>query len=190
MDENKTQLFNFLASEVVENLSTEKEVLSTCGKHVLCSRVHQDALAPCSHEEADTRMFLHAKDAAEKDHRQIMLRTVDSDVVVLAVSTVVSMENTQLWIAFGTGKHLRYILAHEIATSLGADKPQALPMFHAFTSNIPGWPCMGSGPGPRSRSSFSRVLGMEQESDARMGTDVDVTLRSGRVLLRVFKMRL
>ena len=40
---------------------------------------------------------------------------------------------------------------------------------------------MGPGPGPRSRSSFSRVLGMEQESDARMGTDVDVTPRSGRV---------
>ena len=62
-----------------------------------------------------------------------MLRTVDTDVVVLAVSTVVSMENTQLWIAFGTGKHLRYIPAHEIATSLGAQKAQALPMFHAFT---------------------------------------------------------
>ena len=68
VDENKTELLNFLAHEVVENLSTEKEVFSTCGKHVLCSRVHQDvsALAPCSHEEADTRMFLHAKDAAEK----------------------------------------------------------------------------------------------------------------------------
>ena len=51
VDENKTELFNFLAHEVVENLSTEKEVFSTCGKHMLCSRVHQDvsALAPCSH---------------------------------------------------------------------------------------------------------------------------------------------
>ena len=78
-------------------------------------------------------MFLHTKDAAEKGHRRIMLRTVDTDVVVLAVSTVVSMENTQLWIVFGTGKHLRYIPAHEIATSLGAEKAQTLPMFHAFT---------------------------------------------------------
>ena len=38
VDENKTELFNFLAHEVVENMSTEKEVFSTCGKHVLCSR--------------------------------------------------------------------------------------------------------------------------------------------------------
>ena len=236
---------------------------------MLCSRVHQDvsALPPCSHEEADTRMFLHAKDAAQKGHRRIMLRTVDTEVVVLAVSTIVLMENTQLWIAFGKGKHLRYIPAHEIATSLGAEKAQALPMFHAFTgvtqsrrllgkakrqpstrgghsmlqrrssldlshdrqvwtmfaclysshtwclcmiggvtnycglsqeahvhvknqiyrrhstnqrctaaacktSNIAGWPCMGSGPSPRSRSSFSRVLGMKQESDAAVSCSV------------------
>ena len=66
--------------------------------------------------------FLHAKDAAEKGHRRIMLRTADTDVVVRAVSTVMSMENTQLWIAFGTGKHPKYIPAHEIATSLGAEK--------------------------------------------------------------------
>ncbi|KAK4301549.1 hypothetical protein Pmani_026327 [Petrolisthes manimaculis] len=62
-----------------------------------------------------------------------MLRTVDTDVVVLAVSTVVLLENTQLWIVFGTGKHLRYIPAHQIATSLSAEKAHVLPMFHAFT---------------------------------------------------------
>ncbi|KAK4312713.1 hypothetical protein Pmani_015882 [Petrolisthes manimaculis] len=52
-----------------------------------------------------------------------------TDVVVLAVSTVVLLENIQLWIAFGTGKHLGYIPADEIATSLGAEKARALPMF-------------------------------------------------------------
>ncbi|KAK3888202.1 hypothetical protein Pcinc_007733 [Petrolisthes cinctipes] len=73
-----------------------KEVYSTCGDHVLCSCVDQDvsALAPCSHEKADTRILLHAMDAVEKDYRQNMLRTVDTDVVVLAVSTVVLLENT------------------------------------------------------------------------------------------------
>jgi hypothetical protein len=124
-----------LAHQVVENLSTEKEVISTCGENVLCSRVHQDvsSLAPCTHEEANTRMFLHVMDAAEKGYRRLMLRTVDMDVVIMAVSTVVQLENTQLWIAFGTGKHLRYIPAHQIATSLGAEKARVLPMFHAFT---------------------------------------------------------
>ena len=35
--------------------------------------------------------------------------------------------------AFGTGKHFRYIPVHEIAKSLGPDKSQALPIFHAYT---------------------------------------------------------
>ena len=35
--------------------------------------------------------------------------------------------------AFITGKYLRYIPAHDIATPLGGEKARALPMFHAFT---------------------------------------------------------
>ena len=62
-----------------------------------------------------------------------MLRTVESDVLVLAVSSVVLLENTELWVAFITGKYLRYIPAHDIATTLGREKARALPMFHPFT---------------------------------------------------------
>ena len=38
-----------------------------------------------------------------------------------------------LWIAFGTGKHFRYIHINEIARNLGAEKARALPAFHSFT---------------------------------------------------------
>ena len=62
-----------------------------------------------------------------------MLSTVDSDVLVLAVSSVVLLENTELLVAFGTGKHLGYVPVHDIATTLGGEKARALPMFHAFT---------------------------------------------------------
>ena len=65
-----------------------------------------------------------------------MLSTVDSDVLVLAVSSVVLLENTELLVAFGTGKHLRYVPVHDIATTLGGEKARALPMFHAFTNGV------------------------------------------------------
>ena len=48
-------------------------------------------------------------------------------------SVQVTLENTELWVACGTGKHLRYIPAHAIATALGDEKARSLPMFHAFT---------------------------------------------------------
>lgn len=78
-------------------------------------------------------MFVHVLDAANTNFLRLMLRTVDTDDVILAVSTAVLLENFQMCIAFGTGKHLRYIPAHEIARSLGEEKARALSMFHAFT---------------------------------------------------------
>ena len=116
VDENKTELFNFLAHEVVENLSTET------------GHVSIKMYRPWHH--ALTKRRIHACSCMPRTRPK---KVIGGSCCELAVSTVVSMENTQLWIAFGTGKHLRYIPAHEIATSLGAVKAQALPMFHAFT---------------------------------------------------------
>ena len=45
-----------------------------------------DLFAPCSHEEADGRMLLQASHATQHGHHKIMIRTVDTDVVMLAVS--------------------------------------------------------------------------------------------------------
>ena len=90
-------------------------------------------LAPCNHEEADTRIFLHLADAVHEGFHKILFHTVDSNVVVLCVAVVAKVEVKELWIAFGTGKHFRYFPAHAIAASLGPSKSQALPMFHAYT---------------------------------------------------------
>ena len=78
-------------------------------------------------------MMLHTADAVQQGLKIIVLRTVDTDVVVLAVAAVPKLHNTQLWLAFGVGQHFRHIPAHEIAASLGPRKSIALPMFHAFT---------------------------------------------------------
>jgi len=86
------------------------------------------------HEEADTRIFVHMADAVKEGLRSILIRTVDTDVVVLAIAAVARLQTvTELWIAFGTGTNFRYIPVHSIAAALGTDKSLALPMFHAFS---------------------------------------------------------
>ena len=65
--------------------------------------------------------------------KKIIIRIVDTDVVVLAISVVEEIKVEELWVAFGTGKHFRYIAVHAIASSLGADKSRTLPAFHAVT---------------------------------------------------------
>ncbi len=78
-------------------------------------------------------MFLHLADAVNEGFANIQLRTVDTDVIVLAVAAAAKIDVQELWVAFGTGKNFRYIPAHEIAASLGPDKSLALPIFHAYT---------------------------------------------------------
>ena len=69
VDENKTELFAFMSREAVNlPLPQDKELYATDGSGVLCSPAesHLAGLAPCSHEEADTRLLLHVADAVQK----------------------------------------------------------------------------------------------------------------------------
>ena len=86
-EENKQELFRFLAQCIV-SLHEEKQVITTKGKDILCSPARNNTmnLALCTHEEADTRMTLHAADAIQEGYRKIVLRTVDTDVLVLAIA--------------------------------------------------------------------------------------------------------
>ena len=81
------------------------------------------ALAPCNHEEADTRMMVHAADAVKSGHRRILIRTVDTDVVVLAVWMAQELHEAvdELWLAIGTGKSFCYITSHKLAASLSCN---------------------------------------------------------------------
>ena len=100
-DENKSELFEFLAEESVK-LVSKKQIISTKGRSVICSQSRElDNLQPCEREEADTRIFLHAQDAAKEGYRKMMVRTVDTDVVVLGISIMQQLDVTELWIAFG-----------------------------------------------------------------------------------------
>lgn len=128
-------MFSFLSKHVVL-LETNKEIISTLDENVLCNSTdHEDLtlLAPCNHEEADTRIILHAAEAVSTGHKRVLIRTVDTDVVVLAVTFALQIGSFELWLGFGTGKSFHYIPANMIANTLGLSKCKSLPFFHAFT---------------------------------------------------------
>ena len=84
----------------------------------------------------DTRILLHVKDAMISGYKDTIIRTVDTDVVVLAVAYFQDLENIgNLWSAFGTGKDFRYIRVpvHELARSIGPDMANGLPFFHSLS---------------------------------------------------------
>jgi len=133
-DQNKTQLFAFLAEAVTMTDVPNKCVVATTENSVLTStEMPATGMSPCTHEEADTRMLLHALDASESGLQSVLLRTVDTDVVVISIASFHKLKLDKLWIAFGTGKHFRYLAVHEIVNTLGPDKSTSLLLFHALT---------------------------------------------------------
>ena len=82
---------------------------------------------PCSHEEADTRLFLHMADAVKKGYRKLLVRTVDTDVVVVAIATLNRTKPDELWVAFGTGGHFLFIPIDEVAIAVGPRKSASTP---------------------------------------------------------------
>ena len=78
--------------------------------------------------------MLHAAHAACNGHKKNLICTVDTDVIVLAVTLACTLnEDAEVWVSFGTGKTFHCLAAPEIARALGPEKAQALPMFHALT---------------------------------------------------------
>ena len=99
-----------------------------------------EMIQPCTHEEADYRLMLHLAHCLETGHEKVMIKTGDSDVVVLAIFAAASLKRRhslhsleELWVEFMVAKNRCYIPIHEIVNNLGIKKSLALPVFHAIT---------------------------------------------------------
>ncbi|KAK3921529.1 Chromosome-associated kinesin KIF4 [Frankliniella fusca] len=138
-DGNKSDLFIYLAEaalqinnlQVVTNIKDIIKVSSFRPQGSALENVNCAGM-----EEADGRLFLHAKDMVEHGSKCVMIRCSDTDVVVLAVSffhTLKKIGLNELWILFGTKANKRFIAIHSIALHLGEDVSSALRGFHAFS---------------------------------------------------------
>ena len=113
LSENKADLGHFLSGELCSQASNEKEIVVAGGfrdeREVQLSKPTTDiAQLKATHEEADTRLVLHALN-------------YDFDVVVVASKdTDVHFPNMQcedLWMRSGTAKQRKYIPIRELTTT-------------------------------------------------------------------------
>lgn len=96
-----------------------------CAKsNIECSRLE------CTQEEADSRLLLHAYDAA-KYHDSVILVSRDTDVLIIALSVSNSIPNLYL---NKSSSHLEsYIDINGLATVLGEEVARALPGYHSYS---------------------------------------------------------
>ena len=113
------------------------------GKQLYCSHedititnldnLHVSATSPCTHEEADTRIFVHLNDPVRKGCSNIAIRAPHTDIIILASALFEDIVAHKLWVHFGTNKRLRIIPLHDIFEILGSQRCKALLFFHALT---------------------------------------------------------
>ena len=115
---NKEELFNLPKEDVVKyDYPPSRLVYITSGSHVK-SNCADVSLSANDHQETDNRICLRVDDALNEGATTIVVRTVDTDVVVILVGIFHDLAQPhpgmQSWVGFGTGKHFRYYRVNSI----------------------------------------------------------------------------
>lgn len=116
LSENKADLCRFLSDRILEHDFGDLEVVLSGG---FAEESHAQSTDPtrnvdslrASHEEADTRMILHAVDSTANN---VVVMTRDTDVVLLLAHHFAKMKCSHLWVMSGTARDIKYIPVHDI----------------------------------------------------------------------------
>ena len=141
VDENKSGLFHLISDRIVDEEFPGRVIVTRDYEVLSIASCDLAGLLSCTHEGADTRMYVHASGGAEHGMNKFLLRTVDTDVVVVGISVAQKIGCDCLWFAFGTGTTFRYLDATAMAQALDDAKCGGLPAFHALTG------CAATSPG-------------------------------------------
>lgn len=129
---NKQELFAFLSNKISTVDCPEDKESITSGTTSIIKGTNRP-IAPCDHEEADTRLLIHIIDALLNDCTSCLVRSVDTDVIAILIGNFIYLLLLFQEVAFGKGKNFTYHHINSIYEDLGKDKSLALPIFHSFT---------------------------------------------------------
>ena len=119
LSSNKADFANFLSTQLAEkmiNLDEDYELVTSGGfydaTHVVSSKERDLSSLSSNHEEADTRLILHAHDGKLQHFERTVIECSDTDVLVLGVHFMDKLTG-EVW--FKKGK--KYIPLHNIELS-------------------------------------------------------------------------
>ena len=183
---NKTTLVQFLLREWSSNVNLyaprlhnrQLFVTSQASCVVLSSpdgqTIHEEAVPEltCTHEEADTRLLLHASHASNAGYADVVIKSPDTDVAVLACHFSWDIQAT-LFFRTGTKNRKRTIHINQIAAKQGRAVCQALPALHALTG------CDSTsafkGRGKKVGLALIQHSSSDREAVARLGVSLDLS---------------
>lgn len=140
---NKTAIIQFLVEEwkkdtysafIPDNCDLYATSGAECWRFTSEGGVISCQLVPelrCNHEEADTRILLHAAHAAQNGYSTVYLRSPDTDVAIIAIS-LASQVPAELVFKTGTKQRSRFINLSAIAIKYGSAAVSMIGL-HSFT---------------------------------------------------------
>ena len=135
-DQNKADLASFLSDALItrgKELEAKFEVVTDGGftDPTLAVSTRRDTTALTgNHEEADTRMILHAREAVHTGYDRVLVISQDTDVLVLLVHFLSSVET---WMVAGTAIKRKCYPVHKIGENLTSDVKNNIISFHTLT---------------------------------------------------------
>ena len=112
----------------------------------------------------DTRVIIHLLLAESTGCKKIVIRTVDTDILIILIGQFYFIRNQykdiDVFVAFGTGKDYNIFNINNICSRLGKDVSQSLLTFHAFSGSdtTPGFHGKGKKSAWGSWKAFPEVM--------------------------------
>ena len=145
-NENKTDLNLYLARKLISFHSDEKLLIVPFNNTVIHSLDTDDdinddciSMTNCQSEEADQRNVRHVLHCLRKGYKRVVVRTVDTDVLILLISYVsqyvdtLDEQNPEIYANMDSRNHSDIYNITEVTQTLGKYICMALPFFCAFT---------------------------------------------------------
>uniref|UniRef100_A0A0L8FV64 Uncharacterized protein n=1 Tax=Octopus bimaculoides TaxID=37653 RepID=A0A0L8FV64_OCTBM len=141
-EENKKELYTFLAHKLKQ--ATGGQVFTTAMSSCVSNKEDEvkhlmEDMTDCSHEEADTRIFVHVMNAVKQSYiTRATILANDIDIVVIAVATfsVLKRSGLDLWVAYRMDKSRRWPVGYAVTgcDTVNAFKERANNTFHQLSA--------------------------------------------------------
>ena len=142
-DNNKTKLNEFLCDKFADACPIvwgKEFCISNKLINVFTNNGQREILQPNLiniHEEADNRIIAHIDDLIDKGHKSVVVRTGDSDIIVILLSYLehflTKESDLDIFVEIKTSGKRRIFDMVKCYSSLGKNVCKAFPFFHCFT---------------------------------------------------------
>ena len=134
---NKERLNHFLADKFSEIHHGVTKLTVTKGSDILTNdeTLSGPLISYNSAEEADQKLVRHMLQCVKSGIKNIVVRTIDTDVLILllAYRHFAGNFDSKIYAWFTVGKNVSFYDVYKLAVHLGEKKCQALPFFYTFT---------------------------------------------------------